>query len=260
MKKDKKYIQKAFTIVMILFILALIHDNINKNTDRKNSNEQSIEVQEQINKKSETVIENSDFGSINIPDYDNQPYTVINDNKTFIKNEELTTEAFERYSPKDNLGRVGVAYANICKEIMPTEKRGEIGSVKPTGWVQNKYPGLVDGNYIYNRCHLIGYQLAGENANDENLMTGTRYFNVEGMLPWENKVADYVNRTNNHVLYRVTPIFDGNNLLASGVIMEAKSVEDTDLEFCVYVYNVQPGIYIDYTNGDNWKADTIQSQ
>lgn len=133
---------------------------------------------------------------------------------------------------------------------MPTEERGNIGNVKPTGWHTVKYNG-IDGNYLYNRCHLIGYQLTAENANEKNLITGTRYMNVQGMLPFENMVADYIKETNNHVLYRVTPIFDENNLLASGVLMEAKSVEDDSIEFCVYCYNVQPGVTIDYATGES---------
>jgi len=148
-------------------------------------------------------------------------------------------------------GRCGVAYANICKEIMPTEERGVIGMVKPSGWHTVKYNDRIDGNYLYNRCHLIGYQLAGENANEKNLITGTRYLNVTGMLPFENEVADYVESTGNHVLYRVTPVYDGDNLVASGVQMEAESVEDkgAGVSFNVYVYNVQPGVLIDYATG-----------
>ncbi len=171
----------------------------------------------------------------------------------FTEREKSNTKAFESYSKLDSLGRCGVAYANICQELMPTEKRGSIGRVKPSGWHTVKYSGLVDGNYLYNRCHLIGYQLAGENANKKNLITGTRYLNVEGMLPYENEVADYVESTNNHVLYRVTPYFEGKNLVASGVFLEAYSVEDQGkgVEFCVYCPNVQPGITIDYSDGSS---------
>ena len=154
----------------------------------------------------------------------------------------------------DDLGRCGTAYANICPELMPTEERGEIGMVKPSGWHTVRYDDLVDGKYLYNRCHLIGYQLAGENANEANLITGTRAMNVDGMLPFENDVADYVDETGNHVLYRVTPVFLEQNLLASGVLMEAYSVEDegAGVCYCVYVYNVQPGITIDYATGESW--------
>ena len=143
-----------------------------------------------------------------IPDYTGSPYTVLNDNEPEFDDDDLTTKAFEDYSELDNLGRCGVAYANICQELMPTEKRGDIGMVKPSGWHTVKYPDIIKDRYLYNRCHLIGFQLAGENANVKNLITGTRYLNVEGMLPFENEVADYVEETGNHVLYRVTPIFD----------------------------------------------------
>lgn len=178
-------------------------------------------------------------------------YCEVDGNVPGFSEDELVTEAFENYSDLDSLGRCGVAYANICKELMPTEERGEIGMVKPSGWHTVKYSDRIDGNYLYNRCHLIGYQLAGENANEKNLITGTRYLNVTGMLPFENEVADYVESTGNHVLYRVTPVFDGDNLVASGVQMEAESVEDkgAGVLFNVYVYNVQPGVIIDYATG-----------
>lgn len=189
-----------------------------------------------------------------IPDYTGSPYTILNDNEPEFDDGDFTTEVFENYSELDDLGRCGVAYANICQELMPTEKRGDIGMVKPSGWHTVKYPDIIQDRYLYNRCHLIGYQLAGENANVKNLITGTRYLNVEGMLPFENDVADYVKETGNHVLYRVTPVFDGDNLVASGVQMEAESVEDdgAGVKFNVYCHNVQPGIGIDYETGDSW--------
>lgn len=189
-----------------------------------------------------------------IPDYSGQPYVVLEDNWPDFDAGELTIEAFETYSELDALGRCGPAYANICLEIMPTEPRGDIGQVKPSGWQTAKYD-CVDGKYLYNRCHLIGYQLAGENANRKNLITGTRYMNVEGMLPFENMVDDYVENTGNHVLYRVTPVFEGANLVASGVQLEAFSVEDEGEGVCfnVYVYNVQPGVGIDYATGESWE-------
>lgn len=173
----------------------------------------------------------------------------------------MITTAFENYSDLDSLGRCGVAYANICKDIMPTEERGKIGMIKPSGWHTVKYDVIKD-RYLYNRCHLIGYQLAGENANPKNLITGTRYLNVEGMLPFENLVADYVNNTGNHVLYRVTPMFSGSNLVANGVLIEAKSVEDNGggILFNVYCYNVQPGVGINYENGDSWLDGTTPQQ
>ena len=189
-----------------------------------------------------------------IPDYSGQPYVVLEDNWPDFDAGDLTLEAFETYSELDALGRCGPAYANICLEIMPTEPRGDIGQVKPSGWQTVKYD-CVDGKYLYNRCHLIGYQLAGENANRKNLITGTRYMNVEGMLPFENMVDDYVENTGNHVLYRVTPVFEGANLVASGVQLEAFSVEDEGEGVCfnVYVYNVQPGVGIDYATGESWE-------
>ena len=194
------------------------------------------------------------FASETIPEYSGNPYVELNGNLPYFTDEELSTTALELYSELDSLGRCGAAYANVCKEIMPTEERGSIGMVKPTGWHTVKYDCIAD-RYLYNRCHLIGYQLAGENANEKNLITGTRYLNVDGMLPFENEVADYVNNTDNHVLYRVTPVFSGDNLLASGVIIEAKSVEDNGagVQFNVYCYNVQPGISIDYIDGQSWE-------
>ena len=192
-----------------------------------------------------------------IPEYSGEPYVTIHDNVPFFLEEELTTDAFETYSELDDLGRCGTAYANICEDIMPTEKRGKIGMIKPSGWHTVKYTG-IDGNYLYNRCHVIGYQLSAENANEKNLITGTRYLNVTGMLPFENMVADYVNETGNHVLYRVTPIYNQENLVADGVLMEAQSVENDDLAFCVYCYNVQPGIEIDYHTGDSKSSETEQ--
>ena len=194
------------------------------------------------------------FANEAIPEYSGNPYVELNGNVPYFTDEELSTTAFELYSELDSLGRCGACYANICKEIMPTEERGSIGMVKPTGWHTVKYDCITD-RYLYNRCHLIGYQLAGENANEKNLITGTRYLNVDGMLPFENEVADYVDETDNHVLYRVTPVFSDDNLVASGVIIEAKSVEDkgAGLQFNVYCYNVQPGISIDYIDGQSWE-------
>lgn len=192
-----------------------------------------------------------------IPSYTGNPYTVINDNLPNFSESDFITESFELYSDLDFLGRCSVAYANIGQDIMPTEERGSIGQVKPSGWQTVKYD-CVDGKYLYNRCHLIGYQLTAENANEKNLITGTRYLNIEGMLPFENMVADYIKETNNHVLYRVTPVFDGDNLLASGVQMEAQSVEDNGdgILFNVFCYNVQPGIGIDYATGESWLDDS----
>lgn len=203
--------------------------------------------------------EQSSFDLSQVPAYSGEPYVVVNNNIPFFKDSDLTTEAFEKYSDLDSLGRCGAAYANVCQEIMPTEKRGAIGMVKPTGWQTVKYD-WVDGKYLYNRCHLIGYQLSGENANEKNLITGTRYLNVDGMLPFENLVADYVHETDHHVLYRVTPVFENSNLVASGVLMEAQSVEDDDVLFCVYCYNVQPKVTIDYATGESHAAEDTNVQ
>lgn len=190
--------------------------------------------------------------------YDGKPYVVINDNNPDFTEADMTTASFESYGELDGLGRCTTAFANIGKDLMPTEKRGSIGEVKPTGWQMAKYDN-VDGKYLYNRCHLIGYQLTGENANAKNLITGTRYLNVDGMLPFENMVADYIKETGNHVLYRVTPVFSGDNFVASGVHMEAESVEDNGdgILFNVYCFNAQPGIAIDYATGDSHQDDSI---
>ena len=187
-----------------------------------------------------------------IPVYAGSPFIEVNNNLPEFDEADMSGKSFERYSSLDYYGRCGVAYANIGRELMPLEERESISDVTPSGWVNKKYEG-IDGEYLYNRCHLIGYQLAGENANEKNLITGTRYLNVDGMLPLENKVTAYVRETGNHVLYRVTPIFEGRNLVASGVQMEAKSVEDNGagVQFNVYCYNVQPGIVIDYATGES---------
>lgn len=204
----------------------------------------------------------SSFSLSDVPAYSGKAYTSVNGNVPYFSAAELTTQSFETYSDLDSLGRCGVTYACIGKDLMPTEERGSIGMVKPTGWHTVRYDDLVDGKYLYNRCHLIGYQLTGENANTKNLITGTRYLNIEGMLPFENMVADYIQETNNHVLYRVTPIFEGNNLLANGVLMEGYSVEDkgAGVSYCVFAYNVQPGIEIDYATGESKLADGAQQE
>ena len=189
----------------------------------------------------------------NVPDYDGKAYVELNGNvPEFSESEKTSSESFEEYGKLDSLGRCTYAVSCIGKDLMPTEKRGSIGSVKPSGWHISKYD-FVDGKYLYNRCHLIGYQLTAENANERNLITGTRYLNIEGMLPFENDVADYIEITNNHVYYKVAPIFEGNNLVANGVQMQAYSVEDNGqgISFNVYCYNVQPGVAIDYATGDN---------
>ncbi len=245
-RKNKKLNTWQLILSITIIICVLIYGYINQNATYENS-----VYNYNLNNQ------NTIFDLSTIPEYSNTPYVEINNNIPYFTEEDYTTEPFEKYSELDILGRSGVATANICKEIMPKKdaERGEIGAVKPTGWVQKRYDNLIKDKYLYNRCHLIGWQLSGENANKNNLITGTRYLNTEGMLPFENKVAQYLNENkNNHVLYRVTPIFENNNLLASGVQMEALSVEDSGkgIHFNVYCYNVQPGIVIDYATGENY--------
>ena len=249
-KKKKKVIKKLIRLklspftyfILILFViyLDLIYkdDFINNLTGMNNT--------------STKLVENS-YNLGEIPEYNESSYVIINNNVPFFEQKDLTTKSYEKYSDHDKLGRCGVAIANVGIDLMPTEPRGSIGMVKPSGWHTVKYDN-VDGKYLYNRCHLIGYQLTGENANEKNLITCTRYMNTVGMLKFENMVAEYVKRTGNHVLYRVTPIYKGNNLLASGVEMEALSIEDNGegIKFNVYVYNVQDGIVINYANGNSY--------
>ena len=194
----------------------------------------------------------------NVPAFSGEPYVVINNNQPEFTDEDITTESYEYYAPLDSLGRCTYTMACIGLDLMPTEDRGSISQVKPTGWVQAQYD-FVDGKSLYNRCHLIGFQLTGENANERNLITGTRYMNVEGMLPFENMVADYIRYSGNHVLYRVTPVYDGNNPVARGVQMEAWSVEDDGDGICfnVFCYHVEPGVEIDYATGENWLAEDV---
>jgi len=189
-----------------------------------------------------------------IPNYSGKDFVYLNDNKPNFDESDLNSDELERYSKLDKLGRCGQAFAKVGKETMPTTERGSIGSIKPSGWHTVKYDN-VDGKYLYNRCHLIGYQLTGENANPNNLITCTRHMNADSMLKFENKVAEYVKKTNHHVLYRVTPVFKDNNLVASGVIMEAQSIEDNKISFNVFVYNVQDGIDIDYLTGESKLKD-----
>ena len=193
-----------------------------------------------------------------IPKFAGNPFVAVNGNVPYFTTNQITAESYEFYSPLDDLGRCGITVASIGKDLMPTEDRESISSVKPSGWQSTRYDAeIVSGGYLYNRAHLIGFQLCGENANDKNLITGTRYLNIDGMLPFENMVADYVKETGNHVLYRVTPIYTGDNLVAEGVLMEGWSVEDEGdgICFCVYSYNVQPGIDIDYATGESRLSD-----
>lgn len=241
MKKKKISIPMFIIIGLIIYIGNNYKDEINK-------------FLKELNIIGETsAYKEKSYNLEDIPDYDGvSEYIVINNNIPFFDEEDINARTFENYSKLDYLGRCTGAYANIGPELMPTEERGSIGSVKPTGWQTIKYD-IVDGKYLYNRCHLIGYQLTGENANEKNLITCTRQMNVGTMLDFENEVANYIKETGNHVLYRATPIFDGNNLVASGVHLEALSVEDSGkgIKFNVYLYNIQDGIEIDYSNGES---------
>lgn len=237
MARRKKQSPKSMIVTIILLLLFAFYKTF------------EVEIKNFFNSYAHNN-ESYDIGEI--PEYSGEKYIVINNNEPSFAENDLSTESFETYSSQDALGRCGKAYANIGIDLMPTEERGSIGSIKPTGWHTVKYD-IVDGKYLYNRCHLIGHQLSGENANVENLITCTRQMNVEGMLPFENEIAEYVKSTKNHVLYRVTPIYEGANLLASGVQMEALSVEDNGkgIKFNVYVYNVQDGIEINYSDGES---------
>lgn len=231
MKKRFRKLHPLLAIVLILIAVACYFlfpkDNVNNATDLQN-----------------------------IPEFSGTAYVTLNQNQPGFTQEDMTTKSYESYAPLDSLGRCGVAMACIGQDLMPTEDRGSIGQVKPTGWQTVKYD-FVDGKYLYNRCHLIGFQLTGENANKMNLITGTRYLNVEGMLPFENMVADYIRETGNHVLYRITPVFQKDELVARGVVMEAYSVEDNGegISFHIYAYNNQPGVVIDYATGESALSD-----
>lgn len=231
-KKKRKSMGKALPggIVAVLIILSLLGFKFTNDAENK-----------------------IDFSAVKELSYCGQPYTEINNNRPTFETSELTNCFFEDYSPLDTLGRCGSAMACLGKETMPTEKRGAIGMIKPSGWHTVRYDDLIEDKYLYNRCHLIAFMLSGENANECNLITGTRYMNVQGMLPFEEKTADYIKKTGNHVLYRVTPYFEGEDLVAKGVVMEAQSVEDQGRGICfnVFVYNVQPGVEIDYRTGES---------
>ena len=245
--KRNKTMTAAMALVALFMGMAVGRVGQDIETQPKDTKYQAEEQAQQ-----ENTLQLTD--NLEIPVYAGQPYTVIKDNvPDFTEEEKSCTDAFEYYGDLDTLGRCTVTFANVCPQTQPTEKRGTIGQVRPSGWHTVKYNDLIDGNYLYNRCHLIGYQLTGENANVSNLITGTRYLNVEGMLPFEDMVDDYVDETGNHVLYRVTPIFKGDELVARGVRMEAWSVEDAGTGICfdVFCYNVQPGIVIDYATGDS---------
>lgn len=208
-----------------------------------------VNVPEHISQTSTNTSNAFDYNTV--PEYNNEPYIEINNNKPYFNDTDITNKSYEHYSELDSLGRTGVAMACLGPETLPTEKRGPIGMIKPAGWHTVKYPDVIKDLYLYNRCHLIAFELSGENANEKNLTTGTRYLNISGMLPFENKTRKYIDDTHNHVIYRVTPIFINNELVCRGILIEAKSVEDNNLEFCVYCYNVQPRIIIDYSTGDS---------
>ena len=261
MKKAIRRFSLITAIVLILTTLsvAFCGCELPEDLDLGKLNDIIADIQDKTESKDTEKEEDPapSFATLNdIPEFSGSPFVILNDNQPNFTVGDLVKTSYEKYSELDTLGRCGVAMACVGTDIMPTEDRESIGSVKPSGWQSVKYD-IVDGKYLYNRCHLIGFQLTGENANKLNLITGTRYMNVDGMLPFENMIADYVKETDNHVIFRVTPVFDGNNLVASGVIMEAYSVEDNGEGICfnVYVYNAQPGITINYATGDSALGD-----
>ena len=260
--KDKKRRTYGFLtgLLLILSVCLTSCGNQGQTDSGKDSNTQSgTKVAAEDHSAEEKGSDSESYVTVDdVPAYSGEPYVEVNDNQPEFTEEELTTVSYEDYSELDELGRCQSAEACIGQDLMPTETRESISSVKPTGW-KNKSYDTVDGGYVYNRCHLIGFQLTGENANEENLITGTRYMNVEGMLPFEDEVAAYIKETDNHVMYRVTPFFEGDDLVASGVQMQAESVEDdgVGISFNVYVYNVQPYVVIDYKTGENWEGDEI---
>ena len=244
-----KKLQKTALCFILFLMLSLTGCTVTvENTSNTNPQGQNINTADEDNADAVN-------GSQQLPDVaqaSGEPYQIVNDNQPVFSKEEITTESFEQYAELDELGRCGAAFACVGTDLMPMEKRGNISRVKPTGWHSTRYD-FIDGNNLYNRCHLIAYQLSGENANEKNLITGTRYMNVSGMLPFEEQVGDYVRETGNHVMYRVTPVFIGDNLIADGVQMEALSVEDggEGVSYNVYVFNIQPGIEIDYATGES---------
>lgn len=264
MKKTFYYLRNIICILFLLCTLtgcSEVFQNIEDSIMSLPFDEETIdEISSAVSSLTDSEINPSDLADITdsskLPKYSGSPCITVNGNIPEFTADEITTASYEFYSELDSLGRCGYAMACVGTDIMPTEERGSLGHIKPSGWHTVKYDN-IDGKYLYNRCHLIGYQLTGENSNEKNLITGTRYLNIEGMLPFENMVADYVEETGNHCMYRVTPVFSGDNLLADGVYMEAYSVEDEGegICFCVYVYNVQPDIIIDYTTGESRAAE-----
>lgn len=269
-KNNKNSIIIAIIVVLVLTLLGCLGSgdetipettigqsetvNITDGFSVEVTSEETVNEAHDIETTDEKATENDGVNSLkgDLPEFDGKPYVAVNGNEPEFTADEITDKYFEIYEPLDRYGRCTVAFACLGKETMPTEERGEIGSVKPTGWHTVKYD-CVDGKYLYNRCHLIGFQLSGENANKRNLITGTRYMNVEGMLPFENMVDDYIEETGNHVMYRVTPVFEGDDLVARGVQMEAYSVEDEGEGICfnVFCFNNQPGVVIDYATGES---------
>ena len=248
-------------LAILLVVLLCTACGSNSGTPVANTTTELITEATTINEATETITDaetvvvttSEQIVSVsNIPEYSGEAYITLNNNQPEFTSDEITEKAFESYSNLDYRGRCGVAFACLGRETMPTEERGEIGMIKPSGWHLKKYD-CVDGKYLYNRCHLIGFQLSGENANPKNLITGTRYLNIQGMLPFENMVADYIEETGNHVMYRVTPVFESENLLSKGVKMEGYSVEDNGDGICfnVFCYNAQPSIKIDYETGES---------
>lgn len=232
---------KSYVSKFITALIAIVAAAIMPNTLPQYYND--VPVQAEIHDNQPTA-----YSAAN---YNGYPYLIIEDNQPNFTKDQLTTQPFESYSDLDTLGRCGTAFACLGPETLPSEERGTIGHVKPSGWHTVKYKG-VDGNYLYNRCHLIAFSLSGENANEKNLITGTRYMNTEGMLPFEMQTLDYIRDTEHHVMYRATPVYHGNNLVAEGVLLEAYSVEDQGgLSFHVFCYNTQPGITIDYATGES---------
>lgn len=263
--KKSKLITSLLILTISLSTLIGCSQNTVASTSKSIDSVKTVQSSDAEIKTTSTDVQASDNTVIinlnDIPAFTDKAYITINNNIPYFSDADYSTTSFEKYSDLDSLGRCGVAYANIGIDLMPTKDRESIGMVKPSGWQTVKYDN-VDGKYLYNRCHLIGYQLTAENANEKNLITGTRYLNIQGMLPFENMAADYIKETKNHVLYRVTPIYDGNNLVVSGVLMEGKSVEDKGqgISFCVYAYNNQPGINIDYSTGKSSLADVVSSE
>lgn len=277
MKQNWKRISNLFISFLLITTLAgCSTDSLSSSaiSSKTNSQEQSITsiTSKQEDEQSLTSLSSQQEATqpnpaklpitlADIPQFSGQPYVEINNNVPFFEENEKTTNAFQHYFELDELGRVTMAYGSLGQEILPEEERGDISSIHPTGWVQNRYECIKDGQALYNRCHLIAFSLSGQNANPKNLMTGTRYMNVKGMQPFESKTLDFIRNTNMHVMYQVTPMFDGDNLVANGVLMQAKSVEDNGqgLSFNVFCYNVQPGVGIDYKTGENWLEENLST-